>query len=190
MDDTLSGRVPRAGYKDVLPFDEAPIARDDIENSGPREALEFRDAQAAVGRSGSDEHALRDDLRPVRQHHDAIRPPGLEPARLAREDVLRPEEPGLLVRTLGQLGAADAARETEVVPDHRTGAGLPAYRFTLDDDGAQSLRGCIHGGRETRRAATDDDEIAGRFFDVGGAERVHDLGVRGIREDVPVEEDD
>jgi len=65
-----------------------------------------------------------------------------------------------------------------------------AYRFTLDDDGAQSLRGSIHGGRETRRPSPDDDEVAGRFFDVGGAKSVHDLGVRGIGEDVPVEEDD
>src|SRR5512134_195103 len=130
MDDALSGRVPRSGHEDVLPLDEAHIARDDIENSGPRKSLDVRDAETAVGRSGGDEHALCDDLCPVCQRHDAICPPGLDPARIAREDVLRPEEPGLLVRALGQRGAADAARETEVVPDQRAGARLPAYRFT------------------------------------------------------------
>ena len=46
----------------------------------------------------------------------------------------RAEDPGLLVGALGELGAADAAGEAEVVADQRAGAGLPADRLALDDE--------------------------------------------------------
>ena len=50
----------------------------------------------------------------------------LEPRRAVGEAELRAEQPGLLVRALGQLAAAEAAGKAEVVADQRARAGLAA----------------------------------------------------------------
>ena len=99
-------------------------------------------------------------------------------------DHLGAEQDRLLERPGGQLGAADPTRETEIVADHRAGAGLAAHRDRLDERGAQSLRLGVHRGGEPGRSTADDDDVVDhrRRDAVRGAERVGDVDVGRVDE--------
>ena len=75
---------------------------------------------------------------------------GSSRSRMSRN--VRAEHPGLLVGALGELGAADAAREAEVVADQRAGARLAADRLALDDQRREALRRRVDGGGQAGRA--------------------------------------
>ena len=78
----------------------------------------------------------------------ALAPQPITDSRLSSE--LDPEHPRLLVGPLRELGAADAAREPEVVADQRARARLAADRVALDHERAQPLRGCVDRGGQAR----------------------------------------
>ena len=122
--------------------------------------LERLDAQPAVVDPGRDEHrpgvhvaavGVHDVVVPVRAPRDAGRRPageeaGAEPQRLP-------------AGALRQAHAGDAAREAEVVADHRAGAGLAADGLGLEADGGQALARGVHAGGQPGRARADHDEV-------------------------------
>ena len=83
----------------------------------------------------------------------------LDVDHLAREQERRSEDPRLLVGALRELGPAQPTREAEVVADAGARACLAADRLALDDERAQSFRGCIDRRGESRRAGPDDHDV-------------------------------
>jgi hypothetical protein len=59
----------------------------------------------------------------------------------------------------GQLRAADACWESEVVLDPARRSGLAAERGALDDQRVESLGCAIDGGGEAGGAAADDEQV-------------------------------
>src|SRR6185437_3702640 len=78
---------------------------------------------------------------------------------LAQHGRFGAEGPGLVEGPVAQVGAADAEGESEVVADQGAGACLAADRLPIDDDGAQSLGGGVHGGRQPGRSGTYRDDV-------------------------------
>ena len=69
------------------------------------------------------------------------------------------ELPRLGDRPAGELAAADAGGEAEVVLDPARRSGLAAERGALDDQRVESLGGAVDGGGEAGGAAADDHEV-------------------------------
>ena len=108
---------------------------------------------APVGDAGREHDTRERSPRRRRRSQTTCRSPSVRSSvDLARQHELRPEDPRLLVGALRELGAADAAREAEVVADQRARARLAADRLALDDERAQPLRGGVDGGGEAGRA--------------------------------------
>ena len=103
---------------------------------------------------------------------------------------LGPELRGLLARTLGELGAADPIRKTEIVLDLRAGAGLAADGEAFDEHGLQPLGGAIDRGAQPGRAGAVDGEVV---LGAGGmaepAELLSDLPHGGTLHPCPVLKD-
>ena len=78
---------------------------------------------------------------------------------LAQEGVLAAEGPRLLERPVGEVRAADAAREAGVVADERGRAGLPAHRGLLDHHRREPLGGRVHRRRQAARARAHHDDV-------------------------------
>jgi hypothetical protein len=74
----------------------------------------------------------------------------------------------LLVRALGQLGAADTGRKAQIILDPRAAAGLATERVALDQHGLQPFGGTVDGGAQTGRAGAVDRQVV--------------FGTRGIAE--------
>ena len=62
-------------------------------------------------------------------------------------------------RAAGQLAAADAGREPEVVLDPRTAAGLAARGVPIEHQRAKALRCAVHRGREAGGTGADDYQV-------------------------------
>ena len=62
-------------------------------------------------------------------------------------------------RAAGQLGAADARREAEVVLDPPRRARLAAEGGALDDQRLEALGGAVDGGAEAGRPGADDEQV-------------------------------
>ena len=62
-------------------------------------------------------------------------------------------------RAAGQLRAADARGEAEVVLDSSGRPGLAAERGALDDERVEPFGGAVDRGREPRRAGAHDQEV-------------------------------
>ncbi len=71
----------------------------------------------------------------------------------------RPEHPRLLVGALGELGARDAPRESEVVADQRARARLSADRLALEHERVESLGCRVHRRGQAGGPRPDDGEI-------------------------------
>ena len=109
--------------------------------------------------SGGDNDGVRRQLLFIVEHDAAgVR---IDADDFAGDEDLCSEPLGLPVRTARELGAGNPAWKAEVVLDPRRCLRLAARRFLFNDDRAQTLRGAIHGGGETRRAAADDHRIVG-----------------------------
>ena len=109
----------------------------------------------------------------AREQHRPDRPALLEPDDLAGQHQLGAEPRDLGERALGEVGAAQALGEAEVVLDRRALAGLSARGLALDDDRAEPLGSGVHPGREPGRAAADDADVVERLLglDVRGRGR-------------------
>ena len=113
-------------------------------------------------------------------------------ARLQRLDRQSDEEPGsepqrLHARALGEPHTGDAAREAQVVADHRAGPRLAADRLGLDDDRVQPLGGAVDRSRQARRSGADDDEVGHEVRVEVGDRAVHlrrHLRERRVAEDL------
>ena len=132
-----------------------------VEDPRSDQRLQCRHLQAPVG------HASGDDDRPgvhlgavAEGHHPAI---PLCPQRRggAAVDDVGPEQHRLFKGAGGQLGAADAPGEPEVVPDHGARTRLTAQRFAFHQGGPQPLGTRVDGGRQPRRSASHDDHVVG-----------------------------
>ena len=105
------------------------------------------------------------------------------------EAELRAEEPGLLVRALRQLAAAEAAGEAEVVADQRARAGLAADGARVEHGRPQPLRGAVDRRAQPGGAGADDDEIGLVRVELGReTERPGQLGGSRIGQDLAVGE--
>src|SRR4051794_19465966 len=85
---------------------------------------------------------------------------------------------------MGELAAADAALESKVVADHGARTCLSTDRLPFDDDGLQSFRSGVDGGRQAGRTCTDHRDIV----DAAGspdlnAVRCGQLGIGRIMQD-------
>ena len=69
---------------------------------------------------------------------------------------LRAEPDRLVAGALGQPHAGDAAREAQVVADHRAGAGLAADRLGLEHDDRQPFGRAVDRRRQAGRPGADD----------------------------------
>ena len=98
-------------------------------------------------------------LAAVGQRHDAVRVLAPEPRDALADQHLGPEAAGLRHSPLREIRPCDAARKAQVVLDHRAGSGLAARRVLLDQQGVQPLGRRVHGVREPRRPAADDDDV-------------------------------
>jgi hypothetical protein len=76
-----------------------------------------------------------------------------------RGEDLRAEPPGLRGRAMRRVGAAETAREAQVVLDSRAGSGLAARRVPLDEHGTQAFRCGVDRAGQPGRTTADDDEI-------------------------------
>src|SRR6185312_17381495 len=129
------------------------------EDTGTVERLDLRNAEAAIADACRQKH--RACTQPAAAGEGNEYPVGLSPqvGHLLHEREVRPENPRLLVRLQGQTAATDASREAEVVANQRTGSCLAPEPAFVDDQGAKSFRGPIHGRRQTSRPGADDHEI-------------------------------
>src|SRR6185436_17859114 len=92
------------------------------------------------------------------------------------EDELGAEEQRLLPRAKDEVAAADSARESQVVADHRGSPGLPADGAILDNHRAKPLGRTVQGGRQTRRPGSHDDQVV----DLRRRSRVHAKRLRDV----------
>ena len=131
------------------------------------------------------------DFCPVGELHDPQVAVDAQTRGGVAVDHLGPEQDGLVERARRQLGAADAAWKSEVVPDHRARSGLTTHRSRFDERRTQSLRLGVHGGRESGRPAADDDEVVDpRARASTRTQRIGDLRVGRIDERTTVSQND
>ena len=148
-------------------------------------------AEPPVARAGRDEHRAR-RRAPSRPRASSTRrsPSARSDVHPRAKTYFAPNSHACWYARCGELGAADPAREAEVVADERAGARLSSDRLALDDHGAQPLGRGVHRRREPGRTGADDREIALRVLvEVALAERVAELAPGRRDERATVEED-
>ncbi len=137
-------------------------------HAASHEGLQRLHAEPAIGHARRDDHGAGlqgcsardgDAVQPAGPQLGAVHPPGLERLDGGACEEARPEPDGLHAGSLRQPHPRDAAREAEVVADHRAAPGLPADGVGLDDDGGEALAGAIHGRRQARRTGTDHGQV-------------------------------
>ena len=148
--------------------------------------------RAAVRRSRGDQHgAGPDPLAGGRRH---VRHPVAQrlEARHGHGRQQLDAVPGRLLReAVGELGTGDALGEPGVVVEALGDPGLAAEGRSLDDEGAGVLPGGVDAGRQSRRAATDDDHVVVAVHrGAAEAELLRQLLVRGLRQEAAVREHD
>ena len=154
-----------------------------IEHALAEEAVEAVDLETVVGHTRGDDDRSRADVDGLGQGDDPLRPARGEAGDLTDQQELDAERNRLLVGSRGQLGAADASGESEVIADHRAGSRLAADHLTLDDERPQPIRRRVDRRGETRRPCSDDDDIVEAAFGLRlDAEHPRDLEVRRVRQ--------
>ena len=126
---------------------------------GAGEALEPGRVELAVGDARGHEHAARAQAPAAGERDLAPGAPDLEPDRALHAEQLGAEAARLHRGAVGEVRAAQAPGEPEVVLDAAGLPGLAAGRLALDHHGAQALGGAVDGGGEPSRAAADDDQV-------------------------------
>ena len=108
----LPGGVAAADHVHVLAAQRRRLGdRRPVEDAAPDEALEARDPEPPVAAPVATTTARAATAAAVGQRDHAVGAVRARGRWPAREDEPGAEQPGLLVRRAGQLGAADAARE-------------------------------------------------------------------------------
>src|SRR5439155_3432220 len=118
--------------------------------------------QAAVAGAAREHHRVSRDLLAVVETHDVAVPVAggrLERDGAVRRGQARPELARLRDGAAGELRAADAAREAEVVLDPPRRARLAAERRALQDQGVEPLRGAVDGRAQPAWARADNEQV-------------------------------
>ena len=111
------------------------------------EPLEVGDVGSAIRNAGRDHNRSAGNSRSIAQFDD------VEAVLLSKlgggvaVDHLSAEEDRLIEGACGELGAADAAGEAEVVANHGARTGLSPHGGWLDQGSAQAFRFGVDGGR-------------------------------------------
>src|SRR3954447_15658066 len=106
-----------------------------VEQPSALEALLVRQAEPAIGHTSRADRGAGDDLGTVGEIPAHLMRQAFSAHAFARQQDLGAEAAYLLARALGQLSAADAIGEAEVVLDPRAASGLAAKRVALDQHG-------------------------------------------------------
>src|SRR5207249_919723 len=130
-----------------------------VVNACAEQAVLIRQPQTTVIDPGGADRGASDDLCPVFQMADPLAGDDLAANTRALDQDFRAEAACLLAGALGELSTADAFREPQVILNLWAGAGLPADRVALDQDGAESLGGTIDSGTEPGWPRTVDRQI-------------------------------
>src|SRR5207244_5383261 len=99
-----------------------------IKDSSSHEPIESRNAKAAVTNARRENDRTGDNFSGVGEAHYAFAALRSKPGRWLCKREVRTEQKGLLPCPEGQFTAAESAWKTEIVANHRAGAGLPAQR--------------------------------------------------------------
>ncbi len=192
----VAGEVQRGLPRRVGASDDEDVAtrvcrclgcRTPVEHARPDQRLQRRHVEPAIPGAHRQDHRGAAHRAAVGQRDHELAPVTREPGDRLHEHELRPEHPRLVVRALGQLPAADAAREPEVVPDERARRGLAADAALVDHQRAEPFRGAVHRGRQARGTGPDDDDVEVHPLGVDGTAGGHGhLGVARVLEDVPL----
>lgn len=141
------------------------------------------------GDPGSEDDGARADPHPPHEDVMVGRLPGWGVLNIGDRSSgveLRTEPEGLDAGSLRQPHPGDAAREPEIVANHRTRPRLSPDRLRLDDDGVQAFRSSVDGCCQPGGPGADDHHIG----DLVGGDRVvaaiHRLG--GLRHGRATEE--
>ena len=182
MQGGLPGGVGPADHVDVLPAHGGGFrARRAVEHPHPDQPVQGGDPQGAVGHPGRNEHRPPHCRACLAQGDQPLVAGWPDPGRPLREHELGAEQHRLLPGPVRQSGTADAAGKAQVVADHRAAASLPADGPGLHDQGAQTLGGAVHGGRQPGRPGAQDHQVVGLRRRPGGDPvGGRDLGVAGI----------
>ncbi len=159
-DRRLRRRVAAADHSHPLPGAELRLGRaGGVEDADPLVVLEALDRQAPVVGAGGEQDRSRRYLVALFEPHDVAVIAGLERLGAVGGRRAGAELARLGDRAAGQLGAADAGREAEVVLDPPRGAGLAAEDGALDNQRVEALGGSVDRGAEARRTAADDQQV-------------------------------
>src|SRR5262249_8494307 len=115
--------------------------------------------EPAIARTARDDHRATGDVAAVLEANDEVTGLLAEPCHRARRSQVGAELLRLDERSLGELATGDTERKTEVVLDTRACARLPPDSQAVDAQRSQPFGRAVQRSRETRRTATDDDEI-------------------------------
>src|SRR5439155_16635611 len=131
---------------------------------GVEDARAFVVAQAVegeppVGGAGGEHDGACCDLPLFFQSHDVSSVAGFERDGAVGGRGSGAELARLTDGAAGELGAADAGGEAEVVLDPARRSRLAAERRALDDQRVEPLGGAVDGGGEAGRAAADDEQV-------------------------------
>ena len=156
----LAGRVGGPDDVDLVALDWLRLAGVGAVVDAPAgELVEPGRLQPPVGHAGGHDERPGLDLPRAVEEHRPHRPAGLEADDVARQDHLGAEAGDLGDGALGEVGAAQALGEPQVVLDRRALSRLAAGGLALDDDGAQALGGRVHRGGQAGRPAADDAHV-------------------------------
>lgn len=115
--------------------------------------------QGSVAGAGGDDHRSRLDSGVVGQHDPQTLVGGVQPGSLAGACDTGTEFLCLHCGAAGQLSAADAGGEPEVVLDPRAGCSLPASGDSSKQQRPQAFRRAVDRGSQSSRASANDDQI-------------------------------
>ena len=180
----LPARVARPDDDGGEPLEVASLARcRAVEHAGTDELLDRRHAQPPVRHPAGQDHGAGGGDGTVGQPQ-SMRDAGFEPHHVSPHVESGPEAGGLDDAPPSELAPGDAAREPEVVADHRARARLPTERLSLDDQRRQPLRCAVHRGAQAGRTSPDDREVEDGVGHVDdGTERHGQLPVGRIGEE-------
>ena len=156
----LGGRVAAADDRDAGRAAALGLGRaGGVEDADALVGLEVGDRQAAVLGAGGQHDGARRDLLPAVEPHDVAVAAGLEREGAVRRGHARAELARLRDGARGQLPAADARREAEVVLDPPREARLPAEHRALDHERVEALGRAVDRRAQAARPAADHDEV-------------------------------
>ena len=186
----LPGRVAAADHDDVAAL-HLPRhgGRGTVVDAAAQEGVQGGHPQPAVGDACGEDDRPGADPGSADEHVMVGGFPGrgvLDVGDRAARVELCPEPQRLNAGALRQPHPRNAAREPQIVADHRTGSGLAADRLRLDDDGVQSLGRRVHRRRQPGRTCADDHHVGDLIVWDRIVAAVHGLG--RLRDGRPAEE--